>query len=272
MTTDTGVLPLSLPLRHLCRPIRRRSAPRAAGRRALRGLSGLVLLGLALIAGRPQDPVRGADRLTARRTTLAAALAAPPPGAVLIAGNSHAQLAAQGGSPCTPLVDAGFPGARAGEVAGGLSGLRAAAPARLGLLLVGTNDIRRGAAPLSRRARTRFAAGAAAGLAWLGANADAVVVAAVPPIGPAAAAKRDPAAVEVYSAILRGLCRDTDRCRFADPFAALRSEEPGLAWPGALTDAIHLADYPAMLAALALCPAEAQRPAGSAASASGVSR
>lgn len=222
--------------------------------------------------GHPPGPMRGSDRLAARPPAIAAALAAMPPGAVLIAGNSHANLAAQGGLPCTPLVDAGFPGARAGAVAQGLSGLRAAAPARLGVLLVGTNDIRRGGAPLSRRARTRFAAEAAADLAWLGANADAVVVAAVPPIGPEAAGKRDPAAVEVYSAILRDLCRDAGRCRFADPFAALRSHEPGLARPGALTDAIHLADYPAMLAALALCPAEAQRPAGSAASASGVSR
>lgn len=242
-----------------------------------------------------QGPSRRVDPLTAahaaeRRPVIAAALAGMPDGSVLIAGDSHAELAGAAALPCAGLVNAGLAGARAREVAAGLSGLPPGRRARLAVLIVGTNDILRAADPLSGQARARFAAEAAASLAWLSDRAEGVVVAAVPPIGPEAAGKRDPSAVPVYSGILRELCRGQGgrqggakgggrACRFADPFAALRGARAGLARPGALTDAIHLADYPAMLAALDLCPAP-QRPAGaapgdragSAASASGVSR
>ncbi|MEH3116464.1 MAG: SGNH/GDSL hydrolase family protein [Methylorubrum populi] len=235
---------------------------------------GLCLLALVAPPGAP-SPARRADRsvlehAAARRPVIAAALAEIAPGTVLIAGDSHAELAGDAGLSCAPLVNAGLAGARAREVADGLSGLRRGGKARLGVLVVGTNDLLRVARPLSGEARTRFAAEAGAGLARLSAHAERVVVAAVPPLGEAAAARRDPAAVAVYSEILRALCR-SDNCRFADPFAAMRAGDSGLARPGLMPDAIHLADYSAMLDALDLCPTD-HRPPGSAASASGVAR
>ena len=230
-------------------------APGRARRRAL-GF-GLCLLALTATVG-AGGPARRASPITAehaaaRRPAIAEALRDMAPGAVLLAGNSHAEMAGRARLPCAPLVDAGLAGARANEVAAGLAGLRAGARARLGVLILGTNDILRAADPLSGEARARFAAEAGSALAWLRANARDVIVAALPPIGAAAAGKRDPAAVAVYSEILRDLCRP-GRCRFADPFAGLRGDDPGLARPGALSDAIHLADYPAMLDALSLCP------------------
>ena len=249
---------------------------RSSGRGIRRHRLGLGLLLLALTlpgggAGLVRKPDRPAlDHALARRPAIAAALAGVVPGAVLIAGNSHAELAGRVGLPCAPLVNAGIAGARAREVADGLAGQRAATWGRLGVLLIGTNDLLRVARPLSAQARARFAAEAAASLAWLSQNAERVVVAAVPPLGKAAAFRRDPAAVAVYSDILRGLCRP-GTCRFADPFADLRDGDSGLAKPGSLPDAIHLADYAAMLDGLDLCR-EAQPLPGSAASASGVSR
>ena len=55
----------------------------------------------------------------------------------------------------------------------------------------------------------------------------AVLVAAVPPIGPEARTGRDPAAVAAYTAILERLCA-RHGCRVFDPFAELRDGEPGL--------------------------------------------
>lgn len=275
-------------------PATGRASPRRPGphRFLHERLFGSCLGLLALILTADRVPVRGLDRAVAaqaaeRRPAVAGALARASRDAVLIAGNSHADRAGTGELSCGPLVNAGLAGAQAAEVTAFLAGLPVAAPARRGVLIVGTNDILRTKSPLSGAARARFAAEAAASLAWLEAHTRTLVVAAVPPIGRDAVGKRDPAAVAVYSEILSGLCR-APTCRFVDPFAALRADEPGLARPGALSDTVHLADYPAMLTALDLCRAEPpsepprdsprepqrepQRLPGSEASASGVSR
>lgn len=259
-------------------PVTGHASPGGPGpRRPLhRFLFGLGLGLLAVTVPGDRVPVRRLDRAfaahaAARRPVVAAALAQVSPDAVLIVGNSHAEFAGAGALACGPLVNAGLAGAQAAEITAFLAGLPVTRPARLGILIVGTNDILRTATPLSSAARARFSAEVAASLARLGGQTRSLRVAAVPPIGRDAVGKRDPAAVAVYSEILRGLCR-APTCRFVDPFAVLRADEPGLARPGALSDTVHLADYPAMLNALDLCPAERQRPTGSEASASGVSR
>ncbi|HEX8416859.1 MAG TPA: GDSL-type esterase/lipase family protein [Methylobacterium sp.] len=214
-----------------------------------------VALALAAVATfRPREGNLVATRLPA----IAAALREASPDAVLLAGNSHATLAAEAAPACAEWIDAGVPGATAHDYAARLSDLPSEANVRLAVLLIGTNDIRRAQQPLEAEALARFRADGERIVGWLRARARLVVVAAVPPIGEAATGKRDPAAVGAYSEALRDLCRDQG-CRFADPFSGLRAGSGGLARPDALVDGIHLADYPALLGALDLCPPATDR-------------
>lgn len=218
----------------------------------------LALASLVAITATAASPVQGRRarvdaHATARLPVILADLGLAQPDAVLLMGNSHAEMAGETRPrTCMPAINAGIGGAKARDYAAALPHLWMSMRPRLAVLLIGTNDILRGDRPLSAMARARFAADSASIVAWMQAHAESVIVVAVPPIGASAVGKRDPAAVAAYSEILRGLCR-APGCRFADPFASLRDGEGGIASAQALPDAIHLADYPAMLAALGLC-------------------
>lgn len=182
-----------------------------------------------------------------------------PAGAVLLAGNSHAEIASAAPPACTALVNAGIGAATARSYADTLDRITEPARLRLGVLVIGTNDILRRDRPLSDASRAAFRGDAGRILAWLQARAGRVVVAAVPPIGAVAARKLEPAAVATMSAELRALCRPPG-CGYVDPFVDLRDGASGLARAGTLSDGLHLADYPAMLAALGLCAADGRGP------------
>ncbi|OHV14956.1 hypothetical protein BK022_22580 [Methylorubrum extorquens] len=250
-------------------------------RRVRRICTPLLICAVALVTkGLPTvSPARVDRRVAAhaarRVPEILAALQQAGPDSILLAGNSHAELAGRTGEDCgVKLINAGVGGVRANEYATILTRLAKSRRMREAVLLIGTNDIHPRNKPLSALARLHFTAEVTRILALLGERADRITVAAVPPIGAEAVRRHDPAAVASHSDLLRGLCHEP-RCRFVDPFEALRSQEAGVAVPGVLTDAIHLADYPGMLAALSLCPLQAvygDRPPGSAASASGVVR
>lgn len=190
----------------------------------------------------------------ARLPVIATDMLTSPSGAVLLAGNSHAEIAGHSGLPnCTPWVNAGIAGTKARNYRTAIERITAPARFRSAVLFIGTNDIMRRDKPLSQSSKSRFAADVSYILGWLRGRADEVIVAAVPPIGAAATRRREPAAVSVYSDILRRLCQSSG-CRFEDPFIGMRGDGNALAGDEALPDAIHLADYPAMLHNLNICP------------------
>ncbi|MGU3360601.1 SGNH/GDSL hydrolase family protein [Methylobacterium sp. M6A4_1b] len=218
------------------------------------GVAAGVTLAAAAPAGSTDEAQRNTQLADAHRTqrlpAIRAALSAARPGFVFLAGNSHAELIGDLLALRLPgLVNGGIGGTSARRYAAELDGLTFPVQAGVAVLFLGTNDILRRAAPLSAGTLGGFEAAAARSLERLRANADLVLVAAVPPIGPEARADRDPAAVAVYSAALRGLCA-RHGCRFFDPFAALRDGEAGLTRQAAAPDGVHLRDYAALAADL----------------------
>ncbi|WP_197430591.1 MULTISPECIES: SGNH/GDSL hydrolase family protein [Methylobacterium] len=190
------------------------------------------------------------EHLDRRLPEIRTALAQAQPGFVFLAGNSHAEIVAPALARRVLLVNGGIGGTSARGYAAQLDALPFSARAGTAVLFVGTNDILRRADPLSESTRAGFEAAAARIIDWLRAHADVVLVAAVPPLGPEAAAIRDPAAVDAYSAVLRSLC-ERHGCRFLDPFAGLRDGGPGLTTQAAPPDGVHLRDYDRLAADLA---------------------
>ncbi|KQP59934.1 hypothetical protein ASF41_09530 [Methylobacterium sp. Leaf111] len=214
---------------------------------------GIVGLGAGGILA-PPDAVRH-DRqiaeahLAARLPAIRAALAAARPGFVFLAGNSQAELLGAAMARRPDVVNGGIGGTSARRYAGAIDGLAFPVRAGVAVLFVGTNDILRRADPLSARMAGGFAAATGRIVTWLAANADRVLVAAVPPIGPEAGAERDPAAVAGYTALLRDLCA-RQGCRVFDPFADLRDGPPGLTTRAVPPDGVHLRDYDILAAGL----------------------
>jgi hypothetical protein len=171
-----------------------------------------------------------------------AALGAAKPGFVFVAGNSHAELLGNALAQRMPVVDGGIGGASARSYARQIDTLPFRSRAGVAVLILGTNDILRTAAPRSALTLGGFETAVMRILAWLHANAETVLVAAVPPLGPGALAERDPLAVGAYTTALRGLS-ERSGSRFFDPFAAVRDGEAGLTTQAAPPDGVHLRDY-----------------------------
>lgn len=237
--------------------------PESPSGRGMRRLAIVVALSAMLaapaivaapMAGSTEEAERNrqlaSEHLMQRLPAIRAALSAAQPGFVFLAGNSHAELLGNVLARRLPaVVNGGIGGTSARRYAAELDGLSVPVRAGVAVLFLGTNDILRHAAPLSERTLGGFEAAASRSLEWLRANADLVLVAAVPPIGPEAQADRDPAAVAAYSTALRDLC-DRHGCRFFDPFADLRDGEAGLTTQAAPPDGVHLRDYEALAADL----------------------
>jgi hypothetical protein len=169
---------------------------------------------------------------------------------VLIAGDSHAELASPAVRPCGwEVVNAGVSGARVGFYRDVIQALHGSAKPRAIVLMIGTNDIILRGDPLSPAHLAAFGEEAAHLLAALKALTPRLVVTAVPPVDPVAAKRLEAAAVAPYSQQLAALCARLG-CRFADPFADLRGED-GFARAGALRDGLHMAHYRTALAKLA---------------------
>nr|WP_246732879.1 SGNH/GDSL hydrolase family protein [Methylobacterium sp. BTF04] len=188
--------------------------------------------------------------LARRLPVIRAELDAAEPGFVLLAGNSHAEILGNALARRLPVVNGGIGGASARRYATQLDALPFRARAGVAMLFLGTNDILRTAAPLSKGTLGGFEAAVTRILAWLRTNADVVLVAAVPPIGPEAQRERDPAAVAAYTAVLRSVC-ERNGCRLFDPFAGLRDGETGLTTQALPQDGVHVRDYDAVARDLA---------------------
>lgn len=219
-----------------------------------RGILAVTVGAAATAAGADEQAQRSARlaraHLDQRLPEIRAALSGAGPGFVFLAGNSHAEIVAPALARRMPVVNGGIGGTSARGYAAQLDALPFGARAGTAVLFVGTNDILRRADPLSESTRAGFEDAAARIIDWLHAHADAVLVAAVPPLGPEAAAIRDPAAVDAYTAALRSLC-GRHGCRLVDPFARLRDGEPGLTTQAAPPDGLHMRDYDTLAVELA---------------------
>lgn len=173
---------------------------------------------------------------------------AAPSGCVVLAGDSHA---AHMPRPVVsrPVLNAGLAGATARSYRRALDLLRAPLPAFLAVLFVGTNDIRSPSA-LGRSATADFSDHADRIVDRFQAFALDTLVSALPPTPASRVAERDPAAVEVYSDLLRAVCARRG-VSFFDPFAALREARFGLAEDEAFVEGTHLRDYAAVAARVA---------------------
>lgn len=201
------------------------------------------------------------QHLARRLADIRAELKAARSNFVFLAGNSHAEFVGNELVRLLPMVNGGLGGTTARVYATHLDRLVFAERAGVAVLFTGTNDILRRTAPLSRRRQARFVSATRRTLRKLRSEADTVLVAAVPPIGREAVDGRDPAAVAVYSALLRHLC-DRHGCRWFDPFVDLRDDAAGLT-TGAQPDGVHLLDYAGVATGLAALLGEiASEPVG----------
>jgi lysophospholipase L1-like esterase len=197
----------------------------------------------------PRNRRLAGAHLARRLPEISAALGAAEAGFAFVAGNSHAELAGQALARRMPVVNGGIGGASARLYARQIAALPFRVRAGVAVLMLGTNDILRSAAPLSAATLGGFEAAATRILGWLQAHAETVLVAAVPPLGPEARAERDPLAVEAYTKALHGLCAHIG-CEFFDPFAAFRDGGAGLTTQAAPPDGVHLRDYDGLAADL----------------------
>lgn len=215
---------------------------------------GVLIVACGALASSAEDEAQRNRRLAgahlARRLPeIRAALDAARPGFAFVAGNSHAELLGVALAQRIPVVNGGIGGASARLYARQIDALPFRARAGVAMLFLGTNDILRSAAPLSAATLGGFEAAATRILGWLRANAETVLVAAVPPLGPEASPARDPLAVAAYTTTLHGLCARTG-CEVFDPFAGLRDGGAGLTTQAAPPDGVHLRDYDGLAANL----------------------
>lgn len=184
-----------------------------------------------------------AQHLKLRLAAIQSELAGAPPGFVFLAGNSHAELLGSEALDDRRLVNGGIGGTTARGYAAQLDRLTASTRASVAILWVGTNDILRGRiSPLADVRCESFDASVIRIVTWMHAMADAVFIAAVPPIG-TTDVDREPTAIAAYCARLERLSADHG-CRYFDPFVDIRDGTTGWARPGTMQDdGVHLADY-----------------------------
>lgn len=213
--------------------------------------AGGLVLALALIVGGLALWLEGYDRgeyhhLIApdRIAGLNRAFAAMGDDVVLF-GDSHNAFIGDPSPLCgKPVINAGVGGISARGYLNLLDELKMPRPARAGLLTIGTNSALDKPLP---RSRSAFRDNAAALIAALQLRTRRLVVTAVPPVGREVADRFDLEALKAYSEELDGICRKAG-CRFLDPFADIRGENPAIARPGVTHDGVHLVDYRTPLA------------------------
>ncbi len=190
----------------------------------------------------------------ARAAVVASALRQSGRGYVLVAGDSHAELAAPDAPSCgRKLVNAGLSGAKADDYATFLSAVSAKAGpaprAAVAVVTLGTNHLLRKRNPAGKEAADRYEADLETVVRALSAMADRVVVAAVPPLMPSQDPYVDRAGAANLTARQASVCRRAG-CETADPYAYARDADFGTARAGSSSDGLHLSDYRPAYAAL----------------------
>lgn len=216
--------------------------------RLLAWVSGAV--GLALVGGLVGHAI-GARKNTSNIKTYAKARAqvvayqsgTVSGGYVLLAGDSHVELALPEPPSCgRTLLNAGVSGAKADDYLSFLDALRLSGRPSVVVVTLGTNHLFRKRNPSSPEAMDRYEADLATVVARLSRLADRVVIAAIPPISDSLKAAFDPAGVLALTKRQEAVCARLG-CETADPYAASRSADFGIARPDATRDGLHLTEY-----------------------------
>jgi len=222
--------------------------------RHVRGPLRFVLLAVALAgaAGAGYAGGVGAARSKPLRVEAYGAMRAPgvahrsaqmEDGYVLLAGDSHAELARPGPTSCgRPFLNAGLSGARAGGYADFLAGLSLASRPAVAVVTLGTNHLLRKHNPSGPEAADRYEAELARVVEHLKGRTGRVIVAAIPPVPEAADPYVDVAGVANLTARQAAVCARLG-CEALDPYASYREGRFARARPGTSRDGLHLDDY-----------------------------
>ena len=163
-------------------------------------------------------------------------------GYVMLAGDSHAELALPDPPSCgRRVLNAGVSGAKADDYLAFLDALTLKSRPAVVVVTLGTNHLLRKRNPSAREARDRFEADLSEVVTRLSRLADRVVLAAVPPLS-ATASGFDGASVGELTRRQAAICARLG-CETVDPYLSYRGEDFGIARPDATTDGVHLTEY-----------------------------
>ena len=164
-------------------------------------------------------------------------------GYVLIAGDSHAELAEPDPPSCgRRLVNAGVSGAKADDYAEFLDRVTLAHRPAVAIVTLGTNHLLRKRDPTGAAAADAYERDLERVVRALKESAGRVLVAAIPPAASAIDAFVDRAGVANLTGRQAALCARLG-CETVDPYAGYRDADFGTAKPGASRDGLHLSDY-----------------------------
>ncbi|WP_342148743.1 SGNH/GDSL hydrolase family protein [Methylorubrum sp. SB2] len=215
--------------------------------RILAVTSGAVLLaGLGGAIGHAVASRAGGSKLRAyaegRAGVVAAQSGSLADGFVMLAGDSHAELALPEPFSCgRRVLNAGVSGAKAEDYLAFLDALHLKHRPAVVVVTLGTNHLLRKRNPSTRETGDRYEADLAAIVTRLSGMADRVVLAAVPPLA-ATADGFDSAGVAELTKRQAAVCARLG-CETADPYRSYRGEDFGIARPETTTDGVHLTEY-----------------------------
>lgn len=164
-------------------------------------------------------------------------------GFVLVAGDSHAELAMPEAGRCGwAFVNAGVSGAKTDGYARFLEKVSMPRRASVAVVTLGTNDLLRKYEPAGKAAADAYEEALSRVVGTLRKHAERVIVAAVPPVPAASAGLVDPAGVGNLTKRQAAVCARLG-CETADPYAGYRGASFDEARAGASRDGLHMTDY-----------------------------
>jgi lysophospholipase L1-like esterase len=209
------------------------SGRRALAKLALAALAIPCALMAGLLMGRAAGAVDEPPRYAALRAQIVAAHLRQVDGDyVLLAGDSHVELAAPERLCGLRVVNAGLSGATASAYAAFLAGLRIDHAPRAVIVTLGTNDANRKRSGEPDLAARRYAAGLDAVLARAQQIAPLVLVVGPPPVDAIGAGAVSPDALDGIRRAAASRC-GAGRCRYGEPYRGAED----------FIDGVHLRDY-----------------------------
>lgn len=187
-----------------------------------------------------------------RAQVIQAQLDVTPPGAIILAGDSHAELTPPLAQLCgRPVRNAGVSGATVGRCADMWRGLTMAR-ARALIVTIGTNNLLR----KHHNSPARFEADVRRLLAELSGRAEALLVSAIPPAGASMGRYMALEQNGAFTAVIGKACAALANCQLVDLYADERSRAVfGMAQGGTMADGMHLRHYDKRYRDAGLCRA-----------------
>jgi lysophospholipase L1-like esterase len=172
--------------------------------------------------------------------------------AIVLAGDSHAALAATAIADCsTPVIDAGVRGASSEKYLKFLDGFPQTPRLKAVFVFIGTNDANR----KREVSITAFKGNAEKIVSRFSRASEKIIVSAVPPISKDRGDKFDADKSVALSNVLSEVCGSRPNCTFIDPHAEYR--DPGNSGEGSHPylsgDGIHLSNYATLRDKLGIC-------------------